>query len=39
MRSQVVIEYQFSGVDPEERRAILGGTLRGLIGVEVPTPA
>jgi predicted TIM-barrel fold metal-dependent hydrolase len=37
MRSREAIEYQFKGVAPEERKAILGGTLGGLLGVEVPT--
>ena len=39
MHSREVIDYQFRGVDPEERKAILGGTLGGLLGVEIPTPA
>ena len=39
MHSREAIEHQFDGVDPEERKAIVGGTLGGLLGLEVPTPA
>ncbi len=39
MHSRESIERQFEGVAPEERQAIVGGTLGGLLGVEVPTPA
>jgi predicted TIM-barrel fold metal-dependent hydrolase len=38
MHSREAIDHQFRGVDPEERRAILGGTLGGLLGVKAPTP-
>ena len=37
MHSREAIEHQFRGVEPEARTAILGGTLGGLLGVEVPT--
>jgi len=36
MHSREAIEQQFRGVDPEERKAIVGGTLGRLLGVEVP---
>jgi len=36
MHSREAIEQQFHGVDPEERKAIVGGTLGRLLGVEVP---
>jgi predicted TIM-barrel fold metal-dependent hydrolase len=39
MRSHEAIEQQFRGVDAEDRKAIVGGTLGGLLGVKVPTPA
>ena len=39
MHSREAIEYQFRDVEPEARKAILGGTLGGLLGVKVPTPA
>jgi predicted TIM-barrel fold metal-dependent hydrolase len=37
MHSRQAIAHQFSGVDPEDRTAIVGGTLGGLLGVKVPT--
>jgi len=39
MHSRESIEHQFKDVDPEERKAIVGGTLGGLLGVKVPTSA
>ncbi|MGZ4681211.1 MAG: amidohydrolase family protein [Acidimicrobiales bacterium] len=39
MHSHEAIEHQFAGVPPEERKAIVGGTLGGLLGVKAPTPA
>ena len=38
MHSREAIEHQFKGVDPEDRRAIVGGTLGGLLGLELPAP-
>jgi hypothetical protein len=35
MHSQEAIEYQFRGVEEAERDAIVGGTLAGLLGLEV----
>ena len=37
MHSRESLDHQFKGVDPKERKAILGGTLGGLLGVEFPT--
>ena len=34
MRSRQAIEYQFRDVEPEARKAKLGGTLAGLLGDE-----
>ena len=39
MHSRESIDHQFKGIDPEERKAILGGTLGGLLGVVAPIPA
>ena len=39
LHTREAIEQQFRDVEPQDRRAILGGTLGGLLGVEVPTPA
>jgi len=39
MHTREAIDYQFRGVAPEERAAILGGTLGELLGVEAPAPA
>jgi predicted TIM-barrel fold metal-dependent hydrolase len=39
MHSREAIDSQFRGVAAEERRAILGGTLGGLLGITAPTPA
>ena len=39
MHSRESIDHQFKGVDPKERKAIVGGTLGGLLGVQVPIPA
>ena len=39
MHSREAIDHQFRGVDPAERKAILGGTLAGLLGVKAPTGA
>ena len=39
MHSREAIDHQFRGVDPDERAAILGGTLGGLLGVKAPTGA
>ena len=36
LHTRDAIEYQFRDVDPDERRAILGGTLGGLLGVQAP---
>jgi predicted TIM-barrel fold metal-dependent hydrolase len=36
MHSQDAIDYQFRGVEPTERVAILGGTLGDLLGVKAP---
>lgn len=33
MHSREAIDHQFKGVAPEERNAIVGGTLGGLLGV------
>jgi predicted TIM-barrel fold metal-dependent hydrolase len=38
-RSREAIAAQFDGIDRADRAAILGGTLAGLLGVEVPTAA
>ena len=38
MHTREAIEYQFKGVPEDERAAILGGTLGGLLGVKAPTP-
>ncbi|MDT3443282.1 MULTISPECIES: amidohydrolase family protein [unclassified Pseudofrankia] len=38
-RSRQVIDYLFKDVEPEERQAILGGTLGGLLGLHAPSPA
>jgi hypothetical protein len=38
-RSQELIASQFAGVPSEERAAMLGGTLGGLLGFEAPVPA
>ena len=36
LHTREAIDYQFRDVDPDERRAILGGTLGGLLGVQAP---
>ncbi len=36
LHTREAIDYQFRDVDPSERRAILGGTLGGLLGVQAP---
>ena len=38
LHTREAIEYQFKGVPEDERAAILGGTLGGLLGVKAPTP-
>jgi predicted TIM-barrel fold metal-dependent hydrolase len=38
-RTREAIDYQFRDVGPDDRAAILGGTLGGLLGVKVPVPA
>jgi len=39
LHTREAIEYQFKGVPEDERAAILGGTLGGLLGVKAPAPA
>ena len=39
LHTSEAVGYQFQGVEPEDRKAILGGTLGGLLGLKAPTPA
>jgi hypothetical protein len=39
LHTREAIDYQFKDVPGDERAAILGGTLGGLLGVKAPTPA